>query len=121
MTQNRTPPAYQEYPANWMSLRAFREMTLAERGLLQTLRFECWVNGSIPAAPNRLARMLGQPADEVAAALPAVQQFFSVSGDDLVCPELEDYREHLARIRRDQQAGGKVGAKKRWNRKDADQ
>lgn len=121
MSQNRRPPAYQEFAAHWLALRAYREMSLVQRGLLQTMRLECWCNGSVPSSPNRLARVLGQPADEVAAALPAVQQFFSVSGDDLICPELEDYREHLARIRRDQQEGGKAGAKKRWNGKDADQ
>ena len=72
MAQSRDAPAYQEYPANFMARIQYRVMSLAERGLLLTLRHECWVNKQVPADPCTLARMLGYEVDEVAAALPAV-------------------------------------------------
>lgn len=48
MAFRETPPAYQEYAADMLSNRHFRMMTLQQRGLLYTLRLECWVNGSVP-------------------------------------------------------------------------
>jgi len=101
-TQNREPPAFQEYAAAMLARREFRSMTLAERGLFHTIRLECWVNLTVPSDPALLAQFLGQPEGDVRAALPAVMPFFSVAGDDLFCPELDDYRAYRARIRREQ-------------------
>ena len=65
MAQSRDAPAYQEYPANFMARIQYRVMSLAERGLLLTLRHECWVNKQVPADPRTLARMLGYEVNEV--------------------------------------------------------
>lgn len=110
MAQNRPPPAFMEYAAAMMAKVEYRILTLPERGLLYSMRLECWVNCSVPASPAILARVLGyQPAD-VTAALPSVLPFFRQEGAVLVSPELEDYRAHLSGIREKQAAGGKQGA-----------
>lgn len=87
-----------------------RSLTLPQLGLLHVLRLELWVNERLPADTATLARILRFPHAEIEAALPAVMPFFKKVGDDLVCPELDDYRAHLATIREKQRVGGKKGA-----------
>lgn len=89
---------------------SYRIMSLAERGLMDSMRRECWVNHAVPAAPDLLAKVLGFPADEVRNALPAVMPFFTEMEGRLICPELENYRAHLNSIRERQSTGGKLGA-----------
>ena len=113
MTQNREPPAYQEYAANMLAKIEYRKMSLAERGLMDTLRRECWVNGGLPENPGILARVLHYDQAEVEAALPSVMPFFAIERDRIVCPELENYRTHLAEARERQAAGGRRSANKR--------
>lgn len=112
MAQGKDAPAYQEYPANLMARIEYRVMSLAERGLLLTLKHECWVNKQVPAEPRTLARMLGFDVAEIEAALPAVIPFFAIVGGRIVCPELDAYRAHLDGIRERQSQGGKQGAAK---------
>lgn len=59
MTQNRDAPAYQEYAAALLARLPFRTMTLQDRGLLYTMRLECWVNVRLPNDHNSLAKVLG--------------------------------------------------------------
>ncbi len=108
--QNREAPAYQEYAATILARLEFRQMTLVERGLFVTMRFECWVNHKLPSRPTNLAKILGLADQDVSQALPAVMPFFKLQGDFIVCPELEDYRQHLADRRQKQSAGGVKGA-----------
>lgn len=113
MAQNRKPPAYQEYAASILADRNFRLMTLAERGLLYTLRLECWQNVNVPANPKELAKYFGYEASEIEATLSQnVKGFFEQRGSDLICPEIEDYRQHVKDIRKKQSEGGKKGAQK---------
>ena len=56
---NRAAPAYQEYASDILANRSYRAMTLAERGLWDTIRKECWVNGSVPSSKPELAKYLG--------------------------------------------------------------
>jgi uncharacterized protein YdaU (DUF1376 family) len=110
MAQNRKPPAYMEYASDMLAKREYRLLSLAARGLLQTMRYECWVNKSLPSDPGDLARIVGFPRDEIAALLPAVMFAFHDDGKNIVCPELENYRAHRAEIRAAQREGGKNGA-----------
>lgn len=113
MAQNRKPPAFQEYAATILSSKSFRIMSLSQRGLLFTMRLECWVNESIPSLSNELAKYLGLNHQEVSDSLSReVISFFTDSGNAYVCPELEDYRQHLKKQREKQSAGGKKGAAK---------
>jgi uncharacterized protein YdaU (DUF1376 family) len=110
----RDAPAFQEYAASMLANSRYRLMSLAERGLLDTLRRECWVNIGVPAKPATLAKMLGFEAAEIDAALPVVMPFFSITQDGLiVCPELDELRATYAERRERQAAGGKRSAEKR--------
>jgi hypothetical protein len=113
MAQNRKPPAFQEYAANILANKDFRVMPLSQRGLLFTMRLECWVNHSLPSLSTELARYLGLTHQELSESLSAgVLSFFTTFGGSYICPELEDYRQHLKDQRDKQSAGGKNGAAK---------
>ena len=117
MSNNRTAPAYQEYAANLIARLEYRTLTLPQRGLLYSMRLECWVNQYLPESPSVLARILGFDVAEVAAELPYIMTFFAVEGGRIYAPDLEAYRQHVERIRERQAQGGKVGAAKTNARK----
>ncbi len=110
MSQNREAPAYQEYAATILAQLPFRTMTLQDRGLLYTMRLECWVNVRLPNNHNDLAKVLGLPVAEVAGSLAAVMLFFEVVDGFIISTELENYRAHLADRKRKQSQGGKRGS-----------
>lgn len=110
MSQNRDAPAYQEYAATILAQLPFRTMTLQDRGLLYTMRLECWVNVRLPHNHNDLARVLGLPVAEVFESLAAVMHFFDVVDGFLVSPELDNYRAHLIERKVKQSNGGKLGS-----------
>lgn len=110
MGQNRNAPAYQEYAAALLAQLPFRTMTLQDRGLLYTMRLECWVNIRLPHSHADLAKVLGLPVAEVAESLAAVMPFFKIVDGFLISPELEDYRAHLAERKSKQSKGGKIGS-----------
>lgn len=113
MAQNRKPPAYQEYAATILSDRNFRLMTLSERGLLYSMRLECWANINVPENPKELAKYLSYETSDINNALTErVKAFFLQKSGNFICPELEDYRKHLNDIKIRQSEGGKQGAKK---------
>lgn len=117
MTQCRSAPAFQEYAAAMMSRFEYRTLTLAQRGLLYSMRLECWVNQFLPDSPEIIARMLGFDRAEIAADLPFVMSFFDVQNGRIFAPDLEAYRSHLNSIRERQAQGGKAGAEKTNARK----
>ncbi len=110
MSQNREAPAYQEYAAAILAQLPFRTMTLQDRGLLYTMRLECWVNVRLPHNHNDLAKILGLPVADVAGSLAAVMPFFEVVDGFIFSPELENYRAHLADRKSKQSQGGKRGS-----------
>ncbi len=115
--QNRDAPAFQEYAASMMARIDYRTMTLAERGLLYSMRLECWVNDRLPADPGKLARVLGFDADNVKNALPAVLKFFAELDGFVISPELDNYKIHLENSRKRMSEGGKKGMQKRYANK----
>jgi uncharacterized protein YdaU (DUF1376 family) len=109
---DRPAPAFQEYASDMLANARYRTMSLAERGLLDTMRRECWVNGSIPKDPNDLADLLGKPAGEVNLNLSMkVLHFFREQNDKLICPELDSYRANLADKKQRMSEGGSKGGK----------
>ena len=110
MKNLRPPPAYQEYAASMLSNYAFRLMTLEERGLLYTLRLECWANSRIRAGIENLAITLNFQDHQVERALLAVMHFFEETDGFLQSPELDKYRLELELRRLRQSLGGKKGA-----------
>lgn len=111
MAQHRKPPAYMEYAASMLSNKHFRLMSLKERGLLYTLRLECWENIHVPATIHELTKYLGCEVNEIQEALTKnVMSFLLKNDSNITCPELDDYRQHLNEIRARQIAGGKYTA-----------
>jgi hypothetical protein len=112
MAQNRKPPAYQEYASELLANKHFRLMGLEERGLLFTLKLECWANGTVPSKSEALAKYLGVTSNDIDNAFNEhVKAFVAINEDYLRIPELDDYRNHLAEIRDKQSKGGKTGSR----------
>lgn len=110
MTQNRQPPAYQEYAASMLANNSFRMMSLEARGLWYTLRLEHWVENPLPADPVKLARILRLDTDVVTSALHELSDLIVFREEMIKIPELDDYRQYLSDIRKRQSSGGKEGA-----------
>lgn len=106
----RSAPAFQEYASDLLAKREFRMMTLAERGLLMTMRLECWVNKSIPSDQSELALILGVSEVEMNFQLThKVMSFFNHVGSNLICPELEAYRQNQEAKKAALSKGGRNG------------
>jgi hypothetical protein len=109
----RPAPAYQEYASDILANRSYRAMSLAERGLWDTIKKECWVNGSVPSHKPELAKYLGLPLENVIELMtPNLMTSFKVVDSDLICPELDGYRLQIEDRRQRQSVGGKNGGKK---------
>ena len=109
----RPPPAFQEYASDALANIQFRLATLAERGLIHTMRLECWVNKFIPSNPKEMSAMLNlQQTDLEANLTPRVKAFFQIHDGYYSCKELDDYREMLTNRSTSQSKGGKNGGLK---------
>ncbi len=60
MAQNRKPPAFQEYASTMLANISFRSMNMEARGLLHTMRLECWANYELPSDLELLSSVLGK-------------------------------------------------------------
>lgn len=118
MAQNRKPPSFQEYAASILANKEFRLMSLSERGLLFTMRLECWENQNLPSNQKELASYLRCEINDFEKVITErVKSFFIETEGSYICPELENYRQHIKTIRESQSSGGKKGAaktNKRW-------
>jgi len=108
----RPTPAFLEYASDMLAKREFRLLSLAERGLLTTMRYECWANKCVPSSPSEMSILLALPEHEITKHLtPNVLSFFQQSGLNLNCPELDKYRENLLAREDAQSKGGSNGGK----------
>ncbi len=107
----RPPPAYFEYASDILSNLDYRLMRLDERGLWDTMRKECWVNGFVPSNSQDLSVVLNLPVGIVELALTdRVLKFFTQKDNALVSDELESYRAKVLLQRELMSIGGaKVG------------
>src|SRR4030095_16024975 len=114
----RPPPAFQQYASDLLANESYRLMSLPERGLLETLRLQCWVSGSVPKDCALLSRLTGIPADQIDKALtPGVLAFFEPkSSERLVCPELVKQRGRMDEKRAERARSGEKGAKAKWRK-----
>lgn len=108
----RPAPAFQEYAADLLAKREFRMMTFTERGLLMTMRLECWVNKCVPSERSELAILFGQSEQVIKTHLtPNVLRFFMPDGTNLICQELEAYRQNQEARQAALSEGGRNGGK----------
>jgi uncharacterized protein YdaU (DUF1376 family) len=107
-------PAFQFYPQDYLASSRVAEMTLEEEGVYIRLLCYCWASGSIPADPERCAKLAGKGCSiEVAT---TVQRSFNEHPTDpqrLVHDRLELERERQ-QLRREQASdAGKKSAERR--------
>ena len=111
-SSKRPPPAFQEYASDMLANSQYRMMSLSEKGLLDLLRRECWVNQRVPFETKDLAAYLGIPAFEIDQTLTSrVLSFFIEKNKSLSCPELDIYKEMLNEKREKLVNGGRNGGK----------
>jgi|688.fasta_scaffold263487_2 hypothetical protein len=110
----RDPPAYLEFASAILAKKEFRAMSLQERGLLYSIKLECWVNKSVPANPEELAPFVNQGVNVVKEALTDRVKSFLRSSEanaaDYECTDIEIYRQSQEERRDAQSKGGKIGA-----------
>ena len=104
-------PAFQFYPKDFLSDENVRVMSLQERGVYITLLCLCWIQGSLPAGVERLAKLCGVPVNAMRKLWPAILPCFRDGDPDrLIHPRLEREREKQAHYKRRQSDA----AAKRW-------
>ncbi len=112
----RPAPAFQCYAGNIIGDKRYRLMTLIERFIWISIYLECWPNRSVPANPIELAKYLGYQVEEIKAGLTdRVLSFFKEAKGDLICPELDEYRETLRLRNLMKSEGGKKGVERKRN------
>ena len=107
-------PAFQCYAGNIIADKRYRLMTPIERSVWVSIYFECWPNRAVPANPVELAKYLGYQVEEVKEGLTTrVLSFFKEVKGELICPELDEYRETLRLRNLMKSEGGKKGAERK--------
>jgi hypothetical protein len=116
-------PAYQEYPADILNNEIFMQLTMAQRGLLWTLRMFCWKNESIPVGYKNIATLTGISEKEASKLFDEkMDKFFELQLDNkpgnprMINTDLEAYRREKIAARLKRSASGKEGAEKRWEK-----
>lgn len=90
-------------------------MKVGERGLLHSMELEAWCNRTLPFDKSELARVLGIDVGEVETNLTErVLRHFEQRDADLICPELDAYRDKLEERHSKMSKGGEKGAQQRW-------
>ncbi len=113
-------PYFPLYAANFIASRPYKLMNLEERGLWISIYMECWVNGSLPADNQSIAKLLGFSIEEINRALCKLHySFFDEVDGQLISKELEEYRLAFLEKREKQILGGKQGAQKKKDRQAA--
>jgi uncharacterized protein YdaU (DUF1376 family) len=106
-------PAFQFYPADFLSDPNVAGMSLQERGAYITLLCLCWKDGSLPLEDERLARMVGLPLPAWRKLSPIVVGCFTKADGRLVHKRLDHERQKQEEFRRRQSDKGKASAANR--------
>jgi len=109
----KPPPAFQFYPADWLSDARVREMTFEEKGVYIDLLSHAWKERGIPADQKRLAKLLGLSPAKLARLWATVGRCWEERGDVLVQPRMERQRDERERHREQAREAGKRSAEKR--------
>lgn len=110
-------PAFQFYPADFLSDENVALMSLAGRGAYITLLCYCWREGSIPSDIDRLARLCGTDSSAMAQLWGELSPCFEIAINEpsrLIHSRLETERIKQAAHSAERQESGKKGALKRW-------
>jgi len=107
-------PAFLCYASNIIADKRYRLMEPIERSVWVSIYLECWANYAVPADPVGLAKYLHFSVEDIKAGLTErVLSFFKVVKDELISPELEEYREKNRLRNLKKSEGGKKGAERK--------
>lgn len=111
------PPAFQFYARDWLAEDS-SGLTYEEKGVHVDLLCFAWLEGGIPADPDRIARLLRMSKREFGRVWQEVGGRWEPGPDDcLINRRQEDYRVELASYKATKSAAGKAGAEARWGQK----
>ena len=117
MTDKR--PAFQWYPKDYLTDENVLPMTLEEEGAYRRLIDYCWLHGSIPNDPKRMAPLCKCDSAHMEELWPAIEPCFRLMNGDakrLVHPRLLKERKKQDEYRKKKSDAGKIGAEKRWGK-----
>jgi uncharacterized protein YdaU (DUF1376 family) len=115
-------PAFQFYAAEYLADENVALMTLEEEGAYIRALGYCWREGSIPADPELLSRLLkNAPADVVRTVVRRFDKIETPIGTRLIHSRLElERRKQKNWLRKSQEAGVKSGKVRRAKKLDAE-
>jgi uncharacterized protein YdaU (DUF1376 family) len=112
-------PAFQFYPAEFLSDENVALMNNQELGCYIKLMCYCWREGSIPADIKKIARLCNEDGSAMAELWHSMKLCFksaSDSNDRLLHPRLEKERLKQEAFKKERSESGSKGAKHRWNK-----
>ena len=111
-------PAFQFYPGDWLGSQRVSLLTLEEEGAYLRLLASCWQHGSIPSAPDMIARLIGKGASTtLATTLATMFQPHPFNAGLLVHDRLERERDKQDAWAEKSREGGRKSAEKRQSLK----
>lgn len=97
------PPAFQFYAADFLVDAAVKLMSLEERGAYVTLLAHAWIEGPLPGALPKLARLCEVSVGDMERIWPAIAPCWTTNAEGfLVNPRLEKERRKQAQYRKTQ-------------------
>lgn len=113
---NMKSPAFQFYPADYLSDMKVRMLSWASRGLYMDLLCFCWREGFIPSDSSAIAQLCG--CHDLAIVEPCLELFESHPNDEkkLVHKRLEIERNNQIERSNERSRSGKKGLESRWGK-----
>lgn len=110
-------PWFPCYAQSLLTDENVRMMNNTEFGIYWKLICYCWIEGSIPADINKIARLIGEDSSAMAELWLAIKDCF-ISDENhvgrLVNPRLEDVKKEQTARNKERAESGRRGAKSRW-------
>jgi len=109
-------PAFQFYPAEYLADESVQLLSLVEEGAYIRALSYCWREGSIPADPMKLSRLIGKECSQAIAE--AILPLFEINTKDpsrLIHKRLEKERTKQQKFKKAMSESGKKGASARWD------
>jgi len=104
-------PAFQFYPADWLSSQRVSLLTLEEEGAYIRLLCYCWKNGELPNDMKQLAQLIGKGGSVLLAT--KVATMFQADGCRLLHDRLDELRSEREQWVEKSRKGGLASAAKR--------
>lgn len=104
--------------SDWRTDEMFTDLDYYQKGIFRELIDECWVRGSIPSDPQKLAALLREPLENFLPAWGKMESKFEGvdGGKRLINPRLEEDRRRLMLTDKFRHKRAKKAAKTRWDK-----